>query len=226
MDELRQAETLQRAVWGDGDLPDPADLMLVIQSEGGLVAGAFMGARLVGYIFGFPTREPGVQYSHRLGVRPDARGLGLGLGLKRYQRNWCLSRGIDRIRWTFDPLQALNATLNIHRLGAVSNTYLVDHYGEMGGINAGLASDRLLVEWHLASPLVAHLARGEMRPHTPATRVEFALPDDLAALTITDHSLAASLRHGLRKRLQQCFADGFHITDFDRTTRTYLVARS
>ena len=32
-----------RAVWGEGDLPDPADLMMVIQAEGGLVGGAFDG---------------------------------------------------------------------------------------------------------------------------------------------------------------------------------------
>lgn len=30
MAEFREAEALQRAVWGEGDLPDPADLMMVI----------------------------------------------------------------------------------------------------------------------------------------------------------------------------------------------------
>ena len=39
MAEFRAAEDLQRAVWGEGDLPDPADLMMVIQVEGGLAAG-------------------------------------------------------------------------------------------------------------------------------------------------------------------------------------------
>src|SRR3989338_5691042 len=55
MDEFRQAEALQRAVWGEGDKEDPADLMMVIQAEGGLVAGAFEDGALLGYIFGFPT---------------------------------------------------------------------------------------------------------------------------------------------------------------------------
>lgn len=132
MGELREAEALQRAVWGEGDLPDPADLMMVIQSEGGLVGGAFVGGRLTGYVFGFPSRNPTVQYSHRLAVLAEARGLGLGRRLKLYQRDWCMARGIGRVRWTFDPLQALNATLNIHRLGATSNVYLEDYYGEMG----------------------------------------------------------------------------------------------
>jgi predicted GNAT superfamily acetyltransferase len=68
MAEFRLAEDLQRAVWGEGDLPDPADLMMVIQAEGGLVGGAFVDGRLLGYIFGFPTRDPQVQHSHRLAV--------------------------------------------------------------------------------------------------------------------------------------------------------------
>jgi len=141
MAEFRAAEDLQRQVWGDGDLPDPADLMMVIQAEGGLVGGAFADDRLVGYIFGFPTRDPQVQHSHRLAVLAQTRGMGLGVRLKLYQRDWCLARGISRVRWTFDPLRALNASLNIDRLGAQSDTYLENYYGDMGGINSGMGSE-------------------------------------------------------------------------------------
>ncbi len=117
MTEFAAAEALQRDVWGAGDKEDPADLMMVIAAEGGLGAGAFQGAHLLGYVFGFPTRKPGVQHSHRLAVRAEARGTGLGLALKWYQRDWCLARGITMVRWTYDPLRAVNAGLNIHRLG-------------------------------------------------------------------------------------------------------------
>ena len=79
IDEMNAAEELQRIVWGRDDTPDPADLMMVIQHEGGLVAGAFQDDRLMGYVFGFPTREPHIQHSHRLAVHPDTRGAGLGL---------------------------------------------------------------------------------------------------------------------------------------------------
>ena len=122
MDEFFKAEQLQRDVWGADDTEDPADLMMVIQNEGGLVAGAFEGERLSGYVFGFPTRETTVQHSHRLAVHPDARGRGLALQLKRYQREWCLARGITLVRWTFDPLRHTNANLNIARLGAEVST--------------------------------------------------------------------------------------------------------
>ncbi|HEX9857427.1 MAG TPA: GNAT family N-acetyltransferase, partial [Paracoccaceae bacterium] len=88
--EFRAAEAMQRTVWGQGDKEDPADLMMVIQQEGGIAAGAFDGGQLLGYVFGFPTRAPHVQHSHRLAVLPQGRGRGLGLRLKWFQREWCL----------------------------------------------------------------------------------------------------------------------------------------
>ncbi len=105
MAEFRVAEDLQRAVWGEDELVDPADLMMVDQREGGLVAGAFEAGELLGYVFGFPTREPNLQHSHRLAVHPRGRGGGLGVQLKWHQRDWCLARAITVVRWTFDPLR-------------------------------------------------------------------------------------------------------------------------
>ena len=224
MAELREAEELQRDVWGEGDLPDPADLMMVIQAEGGLVGGAFIEGRLMGYVFGFPTRAPGVQHSHRLAVRQTVRGLGLGAQLKLYQRDWCLARGITHVRWTFDPLRAVNATLNIHRLGAVSNTYLEDYYGEMAGINRGLTSDRLLVDWVLAAPVVAALAQGTPRAPQTAQTVALTLPTDLDQLAATNPDQASDLRKRLAELLQEAFAKGLRIVDFDRSRMQYILS--
>lgn len=225
MAEFRAAEELQRQVWGEGDQPDPADLMFVIQAEGGLVGGAWLDDRLMGYVFGFPTRDPQVQHSHRLAVLPQARGLGLGLRLKLYQRDWCLQRGIARVRWTFDPLRSVNASLNIHSLGAESDTYLPDYYGEMAGINAGLGSDRLLVDWDLASEKVAALAARRPRPATDGTSLPLALPKDVETLARADPSRADALRRDLRAHLQDAFARGRRIIGFDRETRCYILSR-
>lgn len=223
MAEFRAAEDLQRTVWGAGDMPDPADLMMVIQAEGGLVGGAFVDGRLVGYVFGFPTRNPQVQHSHRLAVLPQARGLHPGLRLKLYQRDWALRHGITHIRWTFDPLRQLNAALNIHRLGATANTYLPDYYGEMAGINGGLASDRLLVDWDLADPLVTSLAEGNRRQPGQGVPLPLTLPADLETLTRDAPDHAQTLRLELRAALQQAFAKGRRIVDFDRSLSQYRL---
>ncbi|QYZ69361.1 GNAT family N-acetyltransferase [Neotabrizicola shimadae] len=224
MAEFREAEALQRAVWGEGDQPDPADLMMVVQAEGGLVGGAFVEGRLVGYVFGFPTRDPQVQHSHRLAVRAEARGLSLGVRLKHYQRDWCLARGIGHVRWTFDPLRHVNATLNIHRLGAEAVEYLEDYYGEMAGINQGLASDRLLVDWTLAAPRVAALAERQALPVPGGIPLPVVLPEDIGHLAATDMAAAAALRLELRDAIRAAFGAGHRIVDFDRRSRVYLLS--
>ena len=213
MAEFAQAEALQRTVWGAGDVPDPADLMMVIQAEGGLVGGAFVEGRLMGYIFAFPTATPGVQHSHRLAVLPAARGLGLGLRLKLYQRDWCRARGIHLTRWTYDPLRLPNASLNIARLGASAGDYRVEYYGAMAGINAGLPSDRLVAEWHFDAP-----------PPAPGTPLDIPLPEDLDTLLAENPREALRLRLALREGLQSAFAQSARVTGFDKATRRYLLS--
>lgn len=208
MAEFRQAEGLQGEVWGRGDTPDPADLMMVIQAEGGLVAGAFRADRLVGYVFGFPTRDPAVQHSHRLAVVPDMRGRGLGADLKWYQRKWCLARGITQVRWTFDPSRITNARLNLNRLGGRSSTYLVDYYGEMGGINSGLPSDRLLVDWRLDDPLVEQRFAGNY-PGSAAeeTLLVPTIRNGMGRGPGASDQLSELLR--VRQQLQEAFSQGY-----------------
>jgi predicted GNAT superfamily acetyltransferase len=228
MAEFLAAEALQREVWGKGDKEDPADLMMVIQHEGGLAGGAFLDGRLIGYVFGFPTKDPGIQHSHRLAVRPDARGGGVGLGLKRYQRQWCLGRGVALVRWTFDPLRHANAHLNIGRLGAEASVYFSDYYGAMGGINAGLPSDRLLAEWHIGSAHAAHRARDEALPHPACdgTGPRVAIPADFDALLARDARAAYAHRMRIRDALTRHFADGYAIRDYLAAERAYLLSRS
>ena len=95
MDEFLAAEQLQRVVWGEGRCAGPGrfdDGCCSMKADS--LAAHFRGDELVGYVFGFPTREPNVQHSHRLAVHPSMRGQGLALRLKHYQRDWCLARGI------------------------------------------------------------------------------------------------------------------------------------
>ena len=225
MDEFLAAEALQRAVWGEDDTADPGDLMMVIQHEGGLVAGAFDGDRMVGYVFGFPTRDPQVQHSHRLAVLPQARGGGLALRLKRYQRAWCLSRGITLVRWTFDPLRHTNAHLNIGRLGAEVSTYFTDYYGEMKGINAGLPSDRLLVEWRLDDAGVVALAAEAAPPPHAGEAIQVPIPADLDALIREDYPAALAARMRVRDKLTGHFAGGYAIRGYDPQEKAYLLFR-
>lgn len=168
-EEMAAVEALQQIIWPGDDLEVvPAHVLLTAAHNGGLVAGAFAGAALAGFLWGFlgldETADPPrlKHCSHQLGVHPDYRNTGLGYALKCFQRQHVLGQRIDRITWTYDPLLARNARLNIAKLAAICNTYLRDLYGEMrDALNAGLPSDRFQVDWWIASERVASRVRGE-----------------------------------------------------------------
>jgi len=133
--------------------------------EGGKVAGR--PEELVGFAFSLPgvKSKQGIAlpylHSHMLAVRESYRNRGIGLELKLAQRREALGRGIRKMEWTFDPLEIKNAFINIHRLGAVVSTYLVNFYGlSSSRLQGGLQTDRLVAEWYLDSPRVRGRAEG------------------------------------------------------------------
>jgi len=155
--EMIQAEDLQRLVWPGSDAEIlPVHILLTFAHNGGLVLGAYEAEDLIGLLVGFPGLYPlpdGPQpkhCSHLLGVHPDYQSTGIGFALKRAQWQMLRKQGLALATWTYDPLLSRNAYLNIARLGAVCNTYLVNFYGEMrDGLNASLETDRLQVDWWL-----------------------------------------------------------------------------
>lgn len=165
-DDMAQAEALQRVVWSGSETDIvPTHFLLALARNGGLVLGAFDGAKLVGFLVGFlgtdqksPDRPAMTRLkhaSHMMGVLPEYRDVGVGFHLKCRQREDVLENGVRLATWTYDPLQSRNANLNIRRLGAVCNEYIRDYYGDMRDeINVGYPSDRFRVDWWVTSPRV------------------------------------------------------------------------
>jgi predicted GNAT superfamily acetyltransferase len=154
-EDMTEVESLQRAVWPGSETDVvPAHMLITAVHNGGLVAGAFVEDRLVGFVFGFPGIEftpdgPRPKHcSHMMGIHPDQRNSGIGFALKRAQWQMVRHQGLDHVTWTYDPLLSRNAYLNIAKLGAVCDTYRRSEYGDMrDGLNAGLPSDRFMVDW-------------------------------------------------------------------------------
>ena len=151
-DELAVMPPFERKIWGVVDEVVSVNMLVACLEEGGVAIGAFVGEQVVGTVFGFRTHEERVLHSHYMAVDPEYRRHGLGEQLKRRQAEWCVDNGVTAMRWTFDPLQLANAHLNLNRLGAIGVSYHVNHYGTMGGLNGGLPSDRLTVQWELTRP--------------------------------------------------------------------------
>ena len=175
---------LQRDVWGTEDDVVPRSLLAIAARTGGILIGADDDAgRLVGAVFSLPGLRHGriAQWSHLLGVAPQARGQALGLRLKLAQRERTLARGIDLVEWTFDPLLIGHARLNVRRLGCVVESYLDDLYGpSTSPLHGAAPTDRVIASWHVGSPhvirrleagaIVARDASVGQAPHVLRTR--------------------------------------------------------
>ena len=188
-EEMRLVEQLQRDVWPDSETDVvPLHMLITAVHNGGLVLGAFVEEKMIGFVFGFPGIEttpdgPRPKHcSHMMGIHPDHRDGGVGFALKRAQWQMVRHQGLDHITWTYDPLLSRNAYLNIAKLGAVCTTYRRSEYGDMrDGLNAGLPSDRFQVDWWINTQRVKsrlgkrsrptlklnHVARTGLRPFYP-----------------------------------------------------------
>jgi len=239
-EDFERGVELQCQTWGRdcGEIVPPAVLMLV-QKIGGVVVGAFEpGGDLVGIIFGVTGVQGGnlVHWSHLAAVREDWRDRGVGQALKREQQRRLQAMGVERALWTFDPLVARNANLNLNRLGARVLEYLPDLYGVEPKTKPDtvIGSDRFLVEWDLRSDGASVPATDPCMPHAPTITVAdgspldpplpsapvvlVEIPADIQALKGTEPDLAKAWRRQTKRAFQHYLASGYQVVRFVRDT--------
>lgn len=232
--ELEQVQQLELNVWGLSPLPVSQTLTAV--KNGGIVVGAYEGDTLVGFSYGFPGFKNGKPYlcSHMLGIASHCRAQGIGELLKQKQRNIAIERGYDKMLWTYDPLETRNGYLNLTKLNAVCDTYVENCYGEMqDGLNKGLPSDRLEVNWYLTSkyvaqkeyintpnahPIIEYITNSqgypvlcEFHPNDVYDENAYLLPVpiDFQALKKNNPEVALDWRFKTRTIIQTLFAQGY-----------------
>lgn len=218
LDEAAEVVRLQRATWGD-DQTVPREMVRAMQGAGVPPLGAVRDGEIVGFVLGFVGAGPdGIHvHSHMLAVDPDRQTRGIGRALKLAQRAWALDQGIERMRWTFDPLIARNAHFNINVIGVVADRFHRHYYGDMSDvINRGERTDRLEAVWHLASD--------EREPAGPPLG-RVAIPSDHVALRRSDTPAAAEWRTRVGDQLEEAFRGGLMVGGFDRDASAYVLVR-
>ncbi|GAW91782.1 GNAT family N-acetyltransferase [Calderihabitans maritimus] len=246
VDDFRCLEEIQAEIWSERDVV-PLNQTLTAARNGGVVLGAFDKGEMIGFSYGFPGYKDGQVYlcSHMLGVKKAYRHLGIGRRLKLVQREEALRKGYQLITWTFDPLESVNANLNIAKLGGICRTYIINCYGEMKNeLNRGLPTDRFLVEWHLESSRVKDRLGGKKTKRLDAGQISCAasvaitqdglpvvekaeydvegdllrlpVPSDFQYLKSKDPNLAFHWRKSMRELAMHCFKKGWVVIDFWR----------
>ncbi|ALE04172.1 hypothetical protein AL755_00115 (plasmid) [Arthrobacter sp. ERGS1:01] len=254
LDDFIACEALLDSIWRpeSGSSLMSKDLLRGIRSANSYVSGAFQTGQLVGVCVGFwGPPESRSMHSHIAGVSGTARGRNVGYALKLDQRAHALESEVDTITWTFDPLVRRNAFFNFHKLGGVASQYLVNYYGPMlDEINGTDESDRLLLEWNLASPGVVRrcdATPGTGTPHTAdhnsvaalsvgragqpvvaatsASTLLVGVPEDIEILRHVDPGLGREWRTAVREVLAGILSRGGRVEGFEPQTGSYIVTR-
>lgn len=253
---------LTRRIWGTNSDDDiPVHVLVTMAKNGGglLVARADDGPPELDGMVGMALWWLGIQQrpserevestpqlkacSHMAGVLQQWQRQGVGRGLKLKQREIILEQGVTEwVTWTYDPLYRTNGVFNLHRLGAVCNTYARNVYGELDDdLNRGTPSDRCQVDWWLRSERVERAARNELPnssnswqesqalpsernnadflcPVAPpealdAQTIAVPVPEDIAAIRRSDPALGHDWRMYMREVLERAFAAGYVMVD-------------
>ncbi|MBI2222768.1 MAG: hypothetical protein HYU53_16370 [Acidobacteria bacterium] len=248
LEDCQQVVQLEKQIWRYTDSEDvvPAAILLVSAKRGGILLGAFdpvAPGRMVGFVYSLAAFRDGrpAQWSHMLGVVPEARDSGLGAELKFHQRRAALDAGIALIEWTFDPMQALNAHFNFSKLGVVAEEYVENLYGDSSSVlHRGTPTDRLIVQWDLdAAHVVRRLEGGALvmrdagaleapavlrvgealKPSSVDTscserRIALEIPVRFSEIQAGDPGLALAWRLASRCAFTTYFARGYRAVEF------------
>lgn len=244
-DDLAALVAVLDRVWGTSPGKTMLDLAMLIalRSGGHYVSAAFVGDEIVGGCIGFHVEPLGeALHSHIAGVLPQYASIGIGRALKKHQRDWCRARGINEVRWTFDPLVSRNAHFNLCSLGARPLRYYANYYGEMtDGVNKGEESDRLLVSWALdsderrpepesSSAAVLLTAAADGRPvidtsALQATVIALEVPNDIERMRLEEPAAARTWRLVLRDTMPE-LVENWESLGFDSAHRYIFCRRS
>ena len=197
------------------------NLLQAMIHSGAYLSGAFIDGECVGAAFAFPATTGGLHlHSHMTAVLDKFRDKGIGHALKVDQYKWAKQNNYKEITWTFDPLVARNARLNILKLGVDISAYYPNFYGDMPDeLNAGDESDRVMASLKVVgdapTPRTAISAPDK-------SAVLIAIPSDIVAIRGKDLAENLRWRRSVRDEFVGVLARGGKVIGFSENNE-YVV---
>jgi len=197
------------------------NLLQAMVHSGAYLSGAFVEGKCVGAAFAFPATTSGLHlHSHMTAVLDGFRDQGIGSALKIDQWKWAKKNNYKEITWTFDPLVARNAKLNLTKLGVDISAYYPNFYGDMpDALNAGDESDRVMANWKVVGDqpvprsFISNLSDLDML---------IKIPEDIVAIRSKDKSENLKWRYRVREKFMRAFEKGGKVVGFSANNE-YVV---
>jgi len=195
------------------------NLLQAMIHSGAYLSGAFVDGECVGAAFAFPATTGGLHlHSHMTAVLDSFRDKGIGHALKVDQYKWAKQNNYKEITWTFDPLVARNAKLNVLKLGVDISAYYPNFYGDMPD-ELNDESDRVMASLKVVgdapTPRTAISAPDK-------SAVLIAIPDDIVAIRGKDLAENLRWRRSVRDKFVSALARGGKVIGFS-TNNEYVV---
>jgi predicted GNAT superfamily acetyltransferase len=197
------------------------NLLQAMIHSGAYLSGAFIGDKCVGAAFAFPATTDGLHlHSHMTAVLDDYRDQGIGYALKIDQWHWAKRNNYSEITWTFDPLVARNAKLNLIKLGVDISAYYPNFYGDMpDALNAGDESDRVMASWKVVGD---QSVPRSVTLNSSDSDILIKIPEDIVAVRSKDKSENLKWRHRVREEFMGAFEKGGKVVGFSANNE-YVV---
>ena len=197
------------------------NLLQAMVHSGAYLYGAFIDKKCVGAAFAFPATTDGLHlHSHMTAVLNGYRDQGIGYALKIDQWHWAKKNSYKEITWTFDPLVARNAKLNLIKLGVEILAYYPNFYGDMpDALNAGDESDRVMASWKVVGE--QPIAKSVIT-NPDESDVLIKIPEDIVAIRRKNISENLKWRHKVREEFMNAFEKGGKVVGFSANNE-YVV---
>ena len=197
------------------------NLLQAMVHSGAYLSGAFIDKKCVGAAFAFPATFEGLHlHSHMTAVLNEYRDQGIGYALKNDQWLWAKKNNYKEITWTFDPLVARNANLNLIKLGVDISAYYPNFYGDMpDALNAGDESDRVMASWKVVGD---QPEAKSVIINPDKSDILIKIPEDIMVIRSVDISKNLKWRHKVREEFMKAFENGGKVIGFSANNE-YVV---
>ena len=222
IDEQSKARKVFDKTWAmDSGTEITPNLLQAMVHNGAYLSGAFIDEKCVGAAFAFPATFEGLHlHSHMTAVLNEYRDQGIGYALKIDQWNWAKENNYKEITWTFDPLVARNAKLNLIKLGVDFSKYYPNFYGDMpDALNAGDESDRVMASWKVVGD--QPVAKSVITNPSDLD-IMIKIPEDIVAIRSSDISENLKWRRKVREEFMRAFEKGGKVVGFSANNE-YVV---
>jgi predicted GNAT superfamily acetyltransferase len=222
LEQQGEARNIFDKTWAmDSGTEITPNLLRAMVHSGAYLSGAFIGDKCVGAAFAFPATTEGIHlHSHMTAVLDDYRDQGIGYALKIDQWQWAKKNNYAEITWTFDPLVARNAKLNLIKLGVDISAYYPNFYGDMpDALNAGDESDRVMASWKVIGD---QSVPRSVTLNSSDSDILIKIPEDIVAIRSEDISENLKWRRKVREEFMQAFEKGGKVVGFSANNE-YVV---